>query len=100
MLLINNVWSHTFYKKCVEVDCFATFIEIALQPFLILLVIAGPRSIDSWSATTSLVAIQEDALSVSRGPSPGPLTPDEPIPIAVSFTEIVNAYYGGANGER
>uniref|UniRef100_H2YU57 Muniscin C-terminal domain-containing protein n=1 Tax=Ciona savignyi TaxID=51511 RepID=H2YU57_CIOSA len=57
-------------------------------------------SSESWSSLSSVGGTPMDSFASSRGPSPLTLMHGDPIPIAVAFTETVNAYFKGADTSR
>nr|CAB3245500.1 FCH domain only protein 2 [Phallusia mammillata] len=58
-------------------------------------------SSESWSSLSSVGGTTPmDSFASSRGPSPLTLMHGDPIPIAVAFTETVNAYFKGADEQR
>ncbi|XP_053889066.1 F-BAR domain only protein 2 isoform X2 [Malaclemys terrapin pileata] len=59
--------------------------------------LARAESISSISSSASLSAANTPTVGVSRGPSPVTLGNQDTLPIAVAFTESVNAYFKGAD---
>uniref|UniRef100_F6V4B3 F-BAR domain only protein 2 n=1 Tax=Ciona intestinalis TaxID=7719 RepID=F6V4B3_CIOIN len=57
-------------------------------------------SSESWSSLSSIGGTPMDSFASSRGPSPLTLMHGDPIPIAVAFTETVNAYFKGSDETR
>ncbi|XP_070991689.1 F-BAR domain only protein 2 isoform X9 [Oncorhynchus clarkii lewisi] len=59
--------------------------------------LARAESSSSLSSTASLSASNTPTVGTSRGPSPVTLASQDALPIAVAFTESVNAYFKGAD---
>uniref|UniRef100_A0A452HSP2 F-BAR domain only protein 2 n=1 Tax=Gopherus agassizii TaxID=38772 RepID=A0A452HSP2_9SAUR len=59
--------------------------------------LARAESISSISSSASLSAANTPTVGVSRGPSPVTLGNQDTLPVAVAFTESVNAYFKGAD---
>eukprot|EP00066_Takifugu_rubripes_P013702 XP_011602968.1 PREDICTED: F-BAR domain only protein 2 isoform X3 [Takifugu rubripes] len=59
--------------------------------------LARAESSSSLSSNTSLSAGNTPTVGTSRGPSPVTLASQDALPIAVAFTESVNAYFKGAD---
>ncbi|XP_034566040.1 F-BAR domain only protein 2 isoform X1 [Notolabrus celidotus] len=59
--------------------------------------LARAESSSSLSSTASLSAANTPTVGTSRGPSPVTLASQDALPIAVAFTESVNAYFKGAD---
>nr|XP_020469253.1 F-BAR domain only protein 2 isoform X1 [Monopterus albus] len=59
--------------------------------------LARAESSSSLSSNTSLSAANTPTVGTSRGPSPVTLASQDALPIAVAFTESVNAYFKGAD---
>ncbi|KAI1905262.1 hypothetical protein AGOR_G00014300 [Albula goreensis] len=59
--------------------------------------LARAESSSSLSSTASLSAGNTPTVGTSRGPSPVTLASQDSLPIAVAFTESVNAYFKGAD---
>ncbi|KAM4720485.1 F-BAR domain only protein 2 isoform 3-T3 [Anableps anableps] len=59
--------------------------------------LARAESSSSLSSNTSLSAGNTPTVGTSRGPSPVTLASQDALPIAVAFTETVNAYFKGAD---
>uniref|UniRef100_A0A3B3Q7S8 FCH and mu domain containing endocytic adaptor 2 n=1 Tax=Paramormyrops kingsleyae TaxID=1676925 RepID=A0A3B3Q7S8_9TELE len=59
--------------------------------------LARAESSSSLSSNTSLSAGNTPTVGTSRGPSPVTLASQDSIPVAVAFTESVNAYFKGAD---
>lgn len=71
-----------------------------IQAFLILMWAVDPAVIKIWSAADSVVlpvTVPFLFSGTSRGPSPVTLASQDALPIAVAFTESVNAYFKGAD---
>ncbi|KAI4887517.1 hypothetical protein NFI96_018950 [Prochilodus magdalenae] len=62
--------------------------------------LARAESSSSLSSNTSLSASNTPTVGTSRGPSPVTLASQDPLPIAVAFTESVNAYFKGADPSK
>ncbi|KAM9518435.1 F-BAR domain only protein 2-like isoform 18-T20 [Salvelinus alpinus] len=59
--------------------------------------LARAESSSSLSSTASISASNTPTVGTSRGPSPVTLASQDALPIAVAFTESVNAYFKGAD---
>ncbi|KAM6222368.1 F-BAR domain only protein 2 [Rhynchocyon petersi] len=59
--------------------------------------LARAESSSSLSSSASLSAANTPTVGVSRGPSPVSLGNQDTLPVAVAFTESVNAYFKGAD---
>ncbi|XP_051907123.1 F-BAR domain only protein 2 isoform X2 [Hippocampus zosterae] len=59
--------------------------------------LARAESSSSLSSNASIGAANNPAVGTSRGPSPVTLASQDALPIAVAFTEAVNAYFKGAD---
>ncbi|XP_074851525.1 F-BAR domain only protein 2 isoform X2 [Carettochelys insculpta] len=59
--------------------------------------LARAESISSISSSASVSAANTPTVGVSRGPSPVTLGNQDTLPVAVAFTESVNAYFKGAD---
>uniref|UniRef100_H2LDM1 F-BAR domain only protein 2 n=1 Tax=Oryzias latipes TaxID=8090 RepID=H2LDM1_ORYLA len=59
--------------------------------------LARAESSSSLSSNASLSAVNTPTVGTSRGPSPVTLASQDALPIAVAFTESVNAYFKGAD---
>uniref|UniRef100_A0A6Q2WYE5 F-BAR domain only protein 2 n=1 Tax=Esox lucius TaxID=8010 RepID=A0A6Q2WYE5_ESOLU len=59
--------------------------------------LARAESSSSLSSSASLSASNTPTVGTSRGPSPVTLSSQDALPIAVAFTESVNAYFKGAD---
>uniref|UniRef100_W5KRE4 FCH and mu domain containing endocytic adaptor 2 n=1 Tax=Astyanax mexicanus TaxID=7994 RepID=W5KRE4_ASTMX len=62
--------------------------------------LARAESSSSLSSNTSLSASNTPTVGTSRGPSPVTLASQDALPIAVAFTESVNAYFKGADPSK
>ncbi|XP_051749941.1 F-BAR domain only protein 2 isoform X8 [Ctenopharyngodon idella] len=62
--------------------------------------LARAESSSSLSSNTSLSANNTPTVGTSRGPSPVTLASQDALPIAVAFTESVNAYFKGADPSK
>uniref|UniRef100_A0AAY4ALY6 F-BAR domain only protein 2 n=1 Tax=Denticeps clupeoides TaxID=299321 RepID=A0AAY4ALY6_9TELE len=62
--------------------------------------LARAESSSSLSSNTSLSASNTPTVGTSRGPSPVTLGSQDTLPIAVAFTESVNAYFKGADPKK
>ncbi|XP_066567756.1 F-BAR domain only protein 2 isoform X3 [Amia ocellicauda] len=62
--------------------------------------LARAESSSSLSSTASLSAANTPTVGTSRGPSPVSLGSQDSLPIAVAFTESVNAYFKGADPSK
>ncbi|KAK3527314.1 hypothetical protein QTP86_020244, partial [Hemibagrus guttatus] len=62
--------------------------------------LARAESSSSLSSNTSLSASNTPTIGTSRGPSPITLASQDSLPIAVAFTESVNAYFKGADPSK
>ncbi|XP_058631276.1 F-BAR domain only protein 2 isoform X3 [Onychostoma macrolepis] len=62
--------------------------------------LARAESSSSLSSNTSLNASNTPTVGTSRGPSPVTLASQDALPIAVAFTESVNAYFKGADPSK
>ncbi|XP_060769463.1 F-BAR domain only protein 2 isoform X3 [Neoarius graeffei] len=62
--------------------------------------LARAESSSSLSSNTSLSASNTPTIGTSRGPSPVTLASQDSLPIAVAFTESVNAYFKGADPSK
>ncbi|XP_016381322.1 F-BAR domain only protein 2 isoform X2 [Sinocyclocheilus rhinocerous] len=62
--------------------------------------LARAESSSSLSSNTSLSTSNTPTVGTSRGPSPVTLASQDALPIAVAFTESVNAYFKGADPSK
>uniref|UniRef100_A0A671LHP9 F-BAR domain only protein 2 n=1 Tax=Sinocyclocheilus anshuiensis TaxID=1608454 RepID=A0A671LHP9_9TELE len=62
--------------------------------------LAHAESSSSLSSNTSLSTSNTPTVGTSRGPSPVTLASQDALPIAVAFTESVNAYFKGADPSK
>uniref|UniRef100_A0A3P8W0Y6 F-BAR domain only protein 2 n=1 Tax=Cynoglossus semilaevis TaxID=244447 RepID=A0A3P8W0Y6_CYNSE len=62
--------------------------------------LARAESSSSLSSNASLSAANTPTVGTSRGPSPVTLASQDALPIAVAFTESVNAYFKGADPSK
>ncbi|MBN3320905.1 FCHO2 protein, partial [Atractosteus spatula] len=62
--------------------------------------LARAESSSSLSSTASMSAANTPTVGTSRGPSPVSLGSQDSLPIAVAFTESVNAYFKGADPSK
>ncbi|XP_076140173.1 F-BAR domain only protein 2 isoform X3 [Alosa pseudoharengus] len=62
--------------------------------------LARAESSSSLSSNASFSASNTPTVGTSRGPSPVTLASQDPLPIAVAFTESVNAYFKGADPSK
>lgn len=62
--------------------------------------LARAESSSSLSSNTSLSTSNTPTVGISRGPSPVTLASQDALPIAVAFTESVNAYFKGADPSK
>uniref|UniRef100_A0AAY5EA07 F-BAR domain only protein 2 n=1 Tax=Electrophorus electricus TaxID=8005 RepID=A0AAY5EA07_ELEEL len=62
--------------------------------------LARAESSSSLSSSTSISASNTPTVGTSRGPSPVTLASQDSLPIAVAFTETVNAYFKGADPSK
>ncbi|KAM6985461.1 F-BAR domain only protein 2 isoform 2-T2 [Aplochiton taeniatus] len=62
--------------------------------------LARAESSSSLSSNASLSASNTPTVGTSRGPSPVTLSSQDALPIAVAFTESVNAYFKGADPSK